>query len=217
KKLSTSGGDDTPAIQAALNGCPAGQVVLLTAGVFNINGNGLSFVTPNCTLRGAGAGKALSTGINAVSPSGGSAYVGTFTVDPTATQLIKADRATNPSYGILYVGYNPSLFSTSVNLAADAVQGSYSLTLASNPRLQVGQVVLIDQNTDNDSAVVYGPSFGPPGDGSRRWFMRQDRSLNQVMEVTAINGNTITFATPFHITFQVANQAQLSVYQDPVI
>src|SRR5262249_30876840 len=64
KKLSPSGGDDTPAIQAALNGCPAGQVVLLTAGVFNINGNGLSFVTPNCTLRGAGAGKALSTGIN---------------------------------------------------------------------------------------------------------------------------------------------------------
>src|SRR5215813_937201 len=43
KTLSPSGGDDTAAIQAALNGCPANQVVQLTAGTFNINGNGLSF------------------------------------------------------------------------------------------------------------------------------------------------------------------------------
>ena len=53
KTLSPSGGDDTAAIQAALSGCPANQVVLLTAGVFKISGSGLSFVSPNCTLRGA--------------------------------------------------------------------------------------------------------------------------------------------------------------------
>jgi len=213
--LSPSGGDDTPAIQAALNGCPAGQVVLLTAGVFKINGNGLSFVTPNCTLRGAGAGQNLNTGHNAVAPPSDSD--GTFVVDPTATQLIKADRATNANYGILYVGNDPSQFSTSVNLAADASQGSHSLTLASNPGLTVGQIVLVDENTDNVSDVVYGPSFGPPGDGSRRWFSRQDRTLNQMMEVTAVSGNTVTFATPLHYTFTVANQAQLSVYAQPVM
>jgi len=39
--LSPSGGDDTAAIQAALDGCPPGTVVQLTAGVFNITGNGL--------------------------------------------------------------------------------------------------------------------------------------------------------------------------------
>jgi hypothetical protein len=215
KTLSPSGGDDTAAIQAALNSCPAQQVVQLTAGVFKITGNGLSFVSPNCTLRGAGAGKGLSTGINPVAPAQNN--TGTFTVDPTATQLIKADRATNLNYAILYVGNDPTQFSTSINLAADAVQGTNTLTLASNPGINVGEIVLIDQNTDNDPDVVWGPSFGPAGDGSRRWFMRQDRSLNQMMEVTAVNGNTITFATPFHITFQTAYQAQLSRYANPVM
>src|SRR5204863_271073 len=63
--ISPNGGDDTGAIQAALNACPAGQVVQLTAGVFHINGNGLYFRTSSCTLRGAGAGNpALNTGIN---------------------------------------------------------------------------------------------------------------------------------------------------------
>jgi hypothetical protein len=40
KTLSPLGGtqDDDPQIQAALNTCPAGQVVQLTAGVFRING-----------------------------------------------------------------------------------------------------------------------------------------------------------------------------------
>ena len=52
------------AIQAALDGCPANQVVQLTAGVFKISGNGLNFVSPNCTLRGAGPGQGLNTGVN---------------------------------------------------------------------------------------------------------------------------------------------------------
>jgi hypothetical protein len=217
KTLSPSGGDDTAAIQAALNGCPAGQVVLLTAGVFKISGGGLNFVTPYCTLRGAGAGGGvLNTGVNPVEPSAGSSG-GTYVVDPTATQLIKTDHATDLNDAILTVGNDPAQFSTSVNLAADATQGSYSLTLASNPGLQVGQIVLVDMNTDNDPDVVWGPEHDPPGGGSRRWFDRQDRSLSQMMEVKAVSGNTITFATPFHITFQVANQAQLSVYAQPVM
>ena len=99
KTLSPSGGDDTAAIQAALNGCPANQVVQLTAGVFKISGNGLSFVSPNCTLRGAGPGQGLNTGNNGVATSD---TAGTFVADPTATQLIKADRTTNLNYEILY-------------------------------------------------------------------------------------------------------------------
>src|SRR6266404_9072822 len=206
KTLSPSGGDDTAAIQAALNGCPANQVVQLTAGVFKVTGNGLSFVSPNCTLRGVGPCQGLSTGINAVNVSNTDA-VGTFIPDPTATQLIKADRVTNPSFAILYIGNNPTEFSTSINLASDAAQGTNSLKLVSNPGIQVGEIVLVDQNTDNDPDVVWGPVHDPPGGGSRRWFVRQDRSLNQMMEVTAVNGNTITFATPFHITFKTAYTA----------
>jgi len=197
RTLSPSGGDDTGAIQAALNGCPADQVVKLNAGTFNINGNGLSFRTSDCTLRGSGTG----------TPGSGAG----------GTRLIKADRATNPSYAILYVGYDPSQFSSSINLASDAVKGSNSVTLVSNPGIQVGEIVLIDHNTNNDPQVFWGPNHDGPGGGSRRWFVRQDRSLNQMMEVTAVNGTTITFATPFHITFQTLYAAQLSRYAQPVL
>src|SRR5262249_33995146 len=158
-------------IQAALNGCPANQVVQLTAGVFKISGNGLSFVSPNCTLRGAGPGQGLNTGINGVATTD---TAGTFKPDSTATQLIKADRATNLNYAILYIGNAADQFSTSINLASDAVQGTNSLTLASNPGIKVGEIVLVDQNTDNNPDVVWGPTHDPAGGGLRRWFVRQD-------------------------------------------
>jgi hypothetical protein len=208
KTLSPTGGDDTAAIQAALDGCPANQVVQLVAGVFKINGGGLNFQTPNCTLRGVGPGRGLSTGINGVNPS--STTAGTFIPDPTATQIIKADRATQTLFGILNVGGDPSQFSTSTNLASDANQGTNSLTLVSNPGIQVGEIVLVDMNTDNDPDVVWGFAHDPPGGASRAWFSRPDRSLSQIMEVTAVSANTITFATPFHITFKTAYQAQLT-------
>src|SRR6516164_8460937 len=60
KTLSPLGGtqDDDPQIQAALNTCPEGQVVQLTAGVFRINGGEgyrcLVMNRPNITLRGVG-------------------------------------------------------------------------------------------------------------------------------------------------------------------
>jgi hypothetical protein len=199
RTLSPRGGslDDTAAIQSALDSCRPGQVVKLSPGTFNINGGGLSFKRSDCTLRGSGTG-ALGSG------NGG-------------TRLIKADRDTNRSFAVLYVGHNPSQFSSSTNLAADAIKGKNSLTLVSNPRIAVGEIVLIDQVTDNDPRVWWGPQHNPPGGGSRRWFTRQDRSLTQMMEVTAVNGNTITFSTPFHITFKTTYAAQLSRYAEPVV
>jgi hypothetical protein len=196
--LSPRGGslDDTVAIQRALDNCPPGQVVKLSPGTFNINGNGLHFRRSECTLRGSGTG-ALGSG------DGG-------------TRLIKADRDTNRSFAVLYVE-NGAEFSSSINLAADAIKGTNSLILVSNPRLSVGEVVLIDQVTKNDPRVWWGPRHDPPGGGSRRWFTRQDRSLMQIMEVTAVNGNTVTFSTPFHITFKAEYGAELSRSSNPVI
>ena len=116
--LSPRGGslDDTAAIQRALDTCPRGQVVKLSPGTFNINGGGLHFRRSDCTLRGSGTG-ALGSG------DGG-------------TRLIKADRDTNPNFAVLYVGNNPGQFSSSINLAADAIKGTNSLTLVSNAESQ---------------------------------------------------------------------------------
>ena len=197
--LSPRGGtlDDTMAIQRALETCPHGQVVKLTPGTFNITGGGLSIKRSDCVLRGSGTG-ALGSG------EGG-------------TRLVKADRETNRLFGIIYVGDRGIKFSTSSNLAADAIKGTNSLTLVHHPDITPGEIVLIDQVTDDDPRVWWGPQHNPPGEGSRRWFARQDRSLTQMMEVTAVNGSTITFSTPFHITFKAEYAAQLSRYADPVL
>ncbi len=54
KTLSPSGGDDTAAIQSALDSCPASQVVQLNGGTFNITGQGLQMTKSNVVLRGNG-------------------------------------------------------------------------------------------------------------------------------------------------------------------
>jgi hypothetical protein len=197
--LSPRGGslDDTTTIQRALDACPRGQVVKLSPGTFNINGGGLHLRRSDCTLRGSGTG-ALGSG------DGG-------------TRLVKADRDTNRNFAVLYVGNNPGEFSWSINLAADATKGANSVTLVSPPSIKAGDIVLIDQLTDNDPRAWWGPQHDPPGGGSRRWFARQDRSLAQIMEVTAVNGNTVTFSTPFHITYKTEFAAQLSRYANQVL
>jgi len=232
KTLSPSGGDDTAAINAALSSCPPGNVVLLTTGVFQISGNGLVFTSSSCTLRGSGPGTQKNTGINAVNaglPIAQSCSVQTsatnsvYCPDATATQLIKVDRATNANSAALYVFSRGVTLGKSYDLGSDAVQGAYSVILTSkpSPAIHVGDMVVIDENTDNDPNVVWGPSFGPAGDGSRRWFTagvqqsnglnRQDRSLVQWMEVSAVNGSTITFDTPLTYPYHTAYAAQLTV------
>jgi hypothetical protein len=321
--LSPLGGaqDDTLRIQTALDACqgtPAqGNVVKLNPGTFNINGNGLAFTKNYCVLRGSGTGTPLPTTPTGAACSNSGAG---------GTKLIKADRLTNLNYEILGMGFNPSLFISSTNLAADAVKGTTSLTLTSVPvGLSAGELVLVDHITNDNESVsgaFWGPTHdpagttlnsampsstggtlsagtyyyqiaainaataglsiasnelsatipvgvtigsvslswnavpsatggyniyrgttaggenlsytsttssfidvgatstltgAPPAGSSRNWFVRQGRSISQIMEVTAISGNTITFATPFHTTFKTALGAQLSRYGDPNI
>lgn len=172
-------------------------MVKLSPGTFRIEGEGLRFRSSDCTLRGSGTG-VLGSG------EGG-------------TRLIKADRDSNVNFAVLYVGNSASHFSSSIDLAADAIKGKNSIVLASSPKVVAGEIVLIDERTDEDPRVWWGPEHDPPGGGSRRWFSRQDRSLTQMMEVTAVDGNTVTFSTPFHITFKTAYAAQMSRYQEPVL
>jgi hypothetical protein len=195
KTLSPLGGgqDDTPQILAAMMVCPPGQAVQLTAGVFNIK-TAIWFRPNNSgqiTLRGVGPGQALSSGKG-----------GTFVADPTATQLYCT---CDPGSCFIVNGYNPVSNVTAYNLATDAVQGAYSVTLATDPGLTPGQIVKIDQNTNNDPDVFWGPNEDPPGGNSRQWFMRQDRSLAQLMEVASYNASTktVTFTTPFHHNYVV--------------
>jgi hypothetical protein len=143
KTLSPSGDDDTAAIQNALNSCPANQVVQLTAGTFRITGNGISFRKSDCTLRGMGPGTG-ATGGNLAKDSMSNLVGG-----GTGTFLLKADRQTNRAYAVMYVNKGNG-YSISINLAQDAALNTYSLALVNNPSIRVGEIVLVDENTDND-------------------------------------------------------------------
>lgn len=143
------GSDDAPQINSAMASCPAGQVVQLTAGVFNIiNANiryrpaagvdGVASQIAGITLRGAGPGKGLSTGKSTV---GAGFNNGVLTADATATILNCKFSIDAP---VILNGF--SQVYTAYNLASDAVQGQFSCVLAvGHPTLTTGQIVRIDQ------------------------------------------------------------------------
>src|SRR3954469_7790403 len=118
--------DATAGIQAAIEACPPGQVVLLSAGTFTVNDE-IVLLNKGVTLRGAG---------------------------PTATLLRRTNGATQGSYKpgvarpLIIVGTarwgTPG---SSHDLAVDAGKGATSVNLASGPPagLSHGQIVLIDE------------------------------------------------------------------------
>jgi len=178
RTINPSGGDDTAAIQNALDTCPSDQVVLLGPGTFNISGQGLSITRSKITLRGSGAGS-------------------TRLVKPVAT-----------AYPVIIIGTRWYKYVQPVNLAADGPKGTDTVTVASNPGYQVGEIVSIDQLT-NPSLSVWNPLRSPPGNDSRGWFSEFDRPIGQVVEIKAVSGTTLQFTTPLHIDFRTADGAHI--------
>ena len=106
-------------IQAAIDACPANQVVQLGAGDFKVLQN--IHVWSNVTLRGAG---------------------------PTATRL-KVPVGTNANVVTVGQQWFPfGFFGTSRNLSANAAKGATAVTLSSAAGIVAGGFVLIDQITD---------------------------------------------------------------------
>jgi hypothetical protein len=172
--LSPNGKDDTKQINTALANCPAGQVVLLSTGVFKISSKsgGLVFDNSGCTLRGSGPGSQKNTGIMPVGQDNATSAVATactlqtsttiafYCVDSTATQLIIYDRQLNLSVPVISVNgpTMPSGQGTAYNLASDAVQGAHSVTLTAtpSPAINPGDLVFIDEDPSTN------PGASPP-------------------------------------------------------
>lgn len=198
------------AIQAAINACPVGQVVQLSAGTFMLNNYVL--IKKAITLRGAGVGVTTLRKTNQREEQEGIVIIG-------ASRWPKIDE------------------STAVDLAADAVQGAMSVRVRNAAGFAPGQFVKLDEDDYSTASWIASPSringpspavlatdrivwpiHTPPqsGDlpipGGLSWHSRPGRPLAEIKEVTAVSGDTITFSTPVHITYTTAKRAQLVRY-----
>ncbi|MGZ6035588.1 MAG: hypothetical protein ACXWLG_09105, partial [Myxococcaceae bacterium] len=215
RTVSPPGGDATATIQAAIDACPAGQVVQLSAGTYTINGGNYVLINKGITLRGAGPGQTTLQKTDGAKPG-------------------QEQTGANPS-PLIIVG--PARWDSnnerSTNLSADAAKGASSITVASAAGFSPGQVVLLDELSgaswqpdpagrgqiwaSPDFRVVWqrhNPSQGTddPFPDAAGWFSRQDRPTNEVKQIDHISGNTIFFNTPIHISYRTSHTAQLTAF-----
>jgi hypothetical protein len=212
--------DASAGIQAALDGCPVGQVVQLSAGTFTVND--FVLLSKGVTLRGAGRATTLQK-TNGAKPG----------------QLNVAD-----AQPILIIGPNRwpwSNDSTARNLTADAANGAYSVTVANASGFASGQFVILDEDnyqtgawkplpnrngsptsvtiwaTDRVVWQKHNPEDGAddPFPDAITWFMRSGRPVNELKEIASVSGNAITFTTPLHIGYRTSHTAQLTRYTPP--
>ena len=213
--------DATSAIQSAIDACPAGQVVQLSPGTFSVGNTGaVLHLNKGITLRGAGATRTTLQKTKGATP-------GTYQPGPHPGALILVGAARWDSGD-----------GKSVDLAADAVKGAYAVTLSSSGAFKPGQFVLLDELSgatwqpdpagrrliwaSPDFRVVWQRHDPPAPDDdpfpdALSWFSRTDRPTNEIKQVDRVEGNTVFFTTPVHISYRAAHSAQLSTYGQPFV
>jgi hypothetical protein len=218
--------DATAGIQGAIKSCPAGQVVLLSAGTFTINSGNFLLIDKGITLRGAGPGQTKLQKTDGAKPG-----VEATGSKPSPIVILGPSRWANSNNGI----------GSSTNLTVDAVKGAYSITVANANGFKPSQTVLLDELSDAawqkdpcgrgqiwaapDFRVVWqlhrpaqstdDPLKVPASADNQdafQWFSRLDRPTAEIKQITSIAGNVITFSTPIHISYRTSHTAQLSSY-----
>ena len=236
--------DASAGIQAALDTCPAGLVVVLSAGMFTVNNYIL--IHSAITLRGAGPGVTILQKTNGAQPRISAMQPvdpGTYNPDPQPVVIIGASRWPGPDD------------TGSQNLTADGAKGAFSITVQNGGVFSAGKFVLLDELSGAswqptpagfpDNAKVWAgdrvawnmhlpqqqyqddcdnsDSTGPYDlDGVNKvrppaamsWFCRPDRPTCELKEIASVSGNAITFTTPLHISYRTSHTAQLTPYSD---
>lgn len=230
-----TGGDDTAAIQAALDACPLGQVVQLEARRYDVRG--FLLMSRGVTLRGRGPETIVEKSNGAV-----------------MDQLAVED--SNP---LIVVGPHrwPHWVNPGRDLSANAVQGQTTITLADTSGLVVGQHVEVGEDQFFTGAWrdlppvagvpnlwqqwagdriswpryrrkdgspearpwdYYGPGIIAPDSGPLTWHCRgYGYCLNEIKEIASIVGNVVTFTTPLTTTYRLSHKAQLAVSDSPFV
>lgn len=235
--------DRYAAIQAALDACPANQVVLLDASAGNTDyylSQELIVRSDNITLRGTRVSSSVFTRL----------------MKPAADRPSTAGQGTNP-YNAVTISRAASLnldgvttaFVASTTLTADGAKGAYTVAVASAAGFSVGDLVRVDELSlagwqadpradfanpriwaSSDFLVTYQDAETAPGvdDGlndfsggvTPSWFNAYtvpDRPTCEMKKIAGISGNNITFSSPLHIDYRASHTAKVSKYNGTVI
>jgi Pectate lyase superfamily protein len=165
KTLSPIAGDNSAAIQAALDSCPTGQVMMLNAGTFTVNNYLL--IHSSITLRGAGAGQTILKKTNGARARTSTVVPGTITTGgPLNNQIfmpsVQSGIDVQPIIIVGQARWPKPDSTTSRNLTADGVQGAMSVTIANASGFTAGQWVLLDE-ISNWSYQTVPPGYSPSG------------------------------------------------------
>ena len=175
-------GASVAAIQSAINSCPAGQVIFLSAGTYTLAGP-INIDKDNVTLRGA------------VDSAGWPTTILQFSSGADGWGLIDISKAGYPANNW---ASNPSR-----NVVGGLAQGSTSITLNTAPTgLQVGQVFVLDQ-LDDENLVRNTTS----SQGGGIWGRNSNRMLQQFLRVRAISGTRVDFEPPIYSGLFRASQS----------
>ena len=177
--------DDYPAINAAINLCPSGQVVYLPAGRFRISTRLYFPYKDNFVLRGAGSSNTtiavdFSNGTYAV-------WLGTSEGPPVPTNRIAE------------IGSGYTAGSTNISLLSTNGIG-----------LAVGRFLLINQSNDNVMVTSRSTSEGTPCTYADR-DRNGTRNLQQLVRITGIDGTNVTFEPPLYWTYDAALDPEAAV------
>lgn len=217
-------------IQAAIDACPTGQVVVLGTGDFYLSAP--LVLKSGITLRGTRTSVSVFTQL--MKPVAGRPSSSGQGSSPYAAVSISAS-------SINLDGVTPA-FAASTTLSADGSKGAYTVSVASTAGFSVGDLVRVDElslaafRTDPrgggdvwasaDFRVTYQCTEPPDGLGDFQdgnypaWFAAYtvaDRPTCEMKKIASIGSGTLTFTTPLHISYRTANTAKVSKYNGTVI
>lgn len=199
----SGGADDSVAIQSAINSCPAGSVVALTAGNYTLHRAstvcygksddyatgvyeaGLRLTDKSIVLRGAG---------------------------PNNTILKYGDGASIISMGETYLSSSSVAF---IPITSTASQDATQITVRTTSGIAVNSYIAITQTNPTDPADgnPLVNTDGYTGSCSGCGHNLTNTVMSQIDKVTAISGNVITLERPLY--FNYSNSPQ--IYHLPMI
>jgi hypothetical protein len=175
-------------INSAIGSCPSGQVVFLSAGTYNLS-SGIDFSNKSgVTLRGAGANQTFLVFTGAVGCFGQWSNICLRNGDNSWTG--------SPSH--------------TANWTGGYAKGTTQVTLSSTSGLAAGDVLILDQLNDSDTdpgTIWICESANVCAQEGSASGSRSGRAQEQLVKVTAINGNNVTITPGLYMPNWRASQA----------